>query len=658
MNKIKSNRRDFIKSITVFGTMSMVPGTMLASCDPKEASNQKYDLVIYGATPGGVACAIRAAREGLDVLLISFNDRIGGMLTSGLGVWDTLYEGHRSGIYNELRQTFFDYYKSTYGEDSQVYKDALPGKTGHNNGTFEAHVAERLINELVNSEAKITTLLNHYPVAVSMKGNTIRSIELQEMDKENTIKISGDFFSDCSYEGDLMAVAKVKYRVGRESKNEFNEKHAGEVYMLPNGKNEWSDRDEEVFKGLNIRQFGHHQSVAYPESTHRGDSKVQAFNMRYYVTKDPNNQIDIQPSSNYDPKFLKTLEFGRPRPIKPNSKCGTNRPQLVGMHNQYVEGDWRTRKEVIRKHVEATRDMIYFIQNDHEAPEALKKQWKGWGLAKDEYADNDNNPYEIYVREARRLVGKYVYTENDLILQGNYARARVHPDSIGFTDWYMDSHACTFKKVEEKGTLHEGKMMMHKETFMGQFPFRSLLSDEINNLIVPVCVSCTHVAWGAIRLEPTWMQFGESAALAVVLAKDNSVQLDKLKVDDLVKKLADDRSMISFFNDFTVDDPAEWVPAVQYFGTKGFFPTYDARPNDPVDEQTAVHWIRAVRELLSDNLNIHKLLKNLMSITNQSGSIPGSQLNELLQDEGISKLQKEAEQVSRAQLCQHLYQHI
>ena len=131
------------------GAMATFPSVMLAGCNPSAISGKQYDVCIYGATPGGVACAVRAAREGLKVLLISFNDRIGGMLTSGLGVWDTLYEGYRAPIYNELRQTFFDYYKNTYGENSESYKRALPGVSGHNNGTFEAHVAEKFVNELV-----------------------------------------------------------------------------------------------------------------------------------------------------------------------------------------------------------------------------------------------------------------------------------------------------------------------------------------------------------------------------------------------------------------------------------------------------------------------------------------------------------------------------
>ena len=269
---------------------------------------------------------------------------------------------------------------------------------------------------------------------------------------------------------------------------------------------------------------------------------------------------------------MKTLEFqGTPEGvIKPNGKFGSNRPQLVGLHNQYVEGDWETRKKVIDEHIRVNRDMLYWVQNHPDAPESWKNNWEGWGFAADEYVDNNNNPYEIYVREARRLVGKHVYTENDLALHADYDRTPLYHDSIGIVEWYQDCHACTFEKVP--GSLHEGKMMFHKETFPGQLPYRSILPKEVDNLLVPVCLSATHVAWGAVRLEPTWMQIGESAAYAILQSKKDGVALPHINTETLTRTLAEKRSMVTFFNDFYVDGKASWIPAVQYFGTKGFFP--------------------------------------------------------------------------------------
>lgn len=559
------------------------------------AAPASADVVIYGTTPGGVACAVRAAREGMSVIMISYHDQIGGMLTSGLGVWDTLYEGYRAPLYNELRQSLFDYYRLNYGEDSQSYLDARPGKRGHNNGTFEAHVAEKLITAMVEAEPNITVIYNHYPVAVTATKGEISSLTLQLMDGETRIEVAGDYFADCSYEGDLMAVAGVNYRIGREARSEYNEEHAGVIYMMPQRERmNPESRRTRVLDGLNIRHFGGDQKIIYPDSTHEADDIPQAFNMRYYITQDPTNQVKLTPSADYDPDLLATLEFYfPPREIKPNGKRGTNRPQLVGLHQTYVEGDWATRRHVVNEHIRMTRDMIYWLTEDPSAPADRRERAKGWGLAADEWVDNDNNPYDIYVREARRLVGRYVYTENDLDLHDHYDRAPVHADSIGIVEWYMDAHASTLRKSDQGG-LHEGKMMLHKETFVGQLPYRSILPREFNNLIVPVPLSATHVAWGAVRLEPTWMQIGESAAYAMRQAQQEQVALADIDTGVLVRRLAESRSLVTFFNDFYIDEAATWIPAVQYFGTQGFFPSYDARPLAPVSTETLAAWVNAI----------------------------------------------------------------
>jgi hypothetical protein len=648
-----NSRRDFVKSLAAMGAKAAFPSVMLAGCNPSAILGKQYDVCIYGATPGGVACAVRAAREGLKVLLISFNDRISGMLTSGLGVWDTLYEGYRSPIYNELRQTFFDYYKNKYGEGSQEYKDALPGVSGHNNGTFEAHVAEKLVNELVTKEKNIDVLLDHYPVETAKKGKLISGITLQKMDARSKVVVSANYFADCSYEGDLMATANVSYKVGRESRAEHNEKHAGKIFMKPNGVSEWDEREERIFKKLNTRHFGHFQNIIYPESTHEGDSKVQAYNMRYYATNVPENQVKLTPSDKYDPSYLKTLEFQVPTGvIKPNSKFGVNRPQLVGLHNKYVEGDWKTRREVINEHIRLTRDMIYYVQNDPLAPVSLRQAWQGWGLAKDEYVDNNNNPYEIYVRESRRLVGKHVYSENDLALHADYDRTPLHADSIGIIEWYQDCHACTSFRLPN--SLDEGKMMLDMETFVGQLPYRCIVGNEVDNLLVPVCVSTTHVAWGAIRLEPTWMQIGESAAYAILQSIKSKVKLPDIDTEVLTQTLAEKRSMVTFFNDFYINGEQTWIPAVQYFGTKGFFPEYDAKPLNELDRATAGLWVEGVLNIKNKSLNVNELAQKIQSVKLEQG-ISFEDFNLMLKVKGFPEIQKNGAIVSRAVACEHLF---
>jgi hypothetical protein len=183
---------------------------------------------VYGATPGGVACAVRAAREGLDVVLVSHTEHFGGMLTSGLSTMDTLYNGARAPIYDELRRGILEYYAKTYGNDSPQYQAAQPG---HPKTRYEAHVAERLINQLLGAESRIKTIKRYYPVSVDRQGSLIGSVTFQEMDGDDSVTLSASAFADCSYEADLAAAAGVRYRVGREARHEFQEPHAGVIFM-------------------------------------------------------------------------------------------------------------------------------------------------------------------------------------------------------------------------------------------------------------------------------------------------------------------------------------------------------------------------------------------------------------------------------------------
>src|SRR5262249_27284817 len=220
--------------------------------------------------------------EGLDVLLVNHNQHLGGILASGLGVWDTLYEGRRSPIYDELRQAIFDHYRTTYGEASPQYRAALPGKGGHTNGKIEARVAERLVTEMVAREKRITVLRGHYPAAAEREGGLVRSVTFRQMDGDKTVHVSAPVFADCTYEGDLAALAKAPYRVGREARSELNEPHAGKVYMRPVSKRPVTAGTEAAaeHQRLSLRKFPGWQEIVRPESTGEADRAVQAFNFR------------------------------------------------------------------------------------------------------------------------------------------------------------------------------------------------------------------------------------------------------------------------------------------------------------------------------------------------------------------------------------------
>lgn len=576
------------------------------------AETIQADLCIYQATPGGIAMAVRAAREGLSVVLVNHNDHLGGILSSGLGVWDTLWEGKRAPIYDEVRQAIFDHYRTVYGEDSRQYRDALPGKSGHTNGKFEPKVAEMVLTELVKMESRIRLIPNRVLSAVKREGALIQSVSFMSLwGNVEEIEVQAKVFADCSYEGDLAALAKVPYRVGRESRDEFKEPHAGVIFMsaMKSAPSAELARVAELHHRLKLRKFSGFQSIRQPESTVEGDGSVQAFNYRTILSSDPANRLPVERPAHYDPEKLKLLEHGSIVSPIPNSKRGWNRPQLVGLQSDYVEADWTGRQKIMNEFWDATMGLLYFLQNDPSVEPARQKSWREFGVAKDEFADNGHRPYDFYVREARRITGRYKFTQQDAMLADGLERAPMHEDSIGVTEWYLDTHACTPRHIE--GALEEGKMMLDVETFPGQVPYRAILPQGVDNLLVPVCLSATHVAWGTIRLEPTWMSLCESAGYAAALAIQNKVAPAQIDPELLQRKLAASHVMLSFFNDLDVSSDDPQVAAAQYFATKGFFADYNARLDEPLTESLRAAWRRGLTAIREGGLKPMELVNQV-----------------------------------------------
>jgi len=554
------------------------------------------DLVVVEATPGGIAMAVRAAREGLRVVLVNHTQHLGGILSSGLGVWDTQYEGRRAPLYDEIRQAIFEHYRATYGAASPQYRDALPGKTGYTNGRFEPRVAEKILTELVAREGRITVLKPFYPAEVTRDGQRIVAATFRELGGPRQVRVAAEIFADCSYEGDLLPLAGVAYRVGREARAEYREPHAGVIFMHPATAAPTAERARQaaLHDTLRLRKFSGFQEIL-PAGSGAADAAVQACNYRTILTTDPANRVAIDKPAHYDAYFLKSLEIFSGIDSIPNGKFGWNRPQLVGQQTAYVEADWPARQRIMDEHWEMTLGLLYFLQNDLTVPELVRQAWQQYGLAKDEFADHGHRPYEMYVREARRLRGRAVFTEHDATLAAGLSRAPMHADAVAMTEWYLDSHSCTTARVP--GGLEEGKMMLHQETFPGQIPYRCLLAQEVDNLLVPVCLSATHVAWGTVRLEPVFLQTGEAAGLAAALAHRDRIAPAKLEARRLVRELCGRRSLVGFFNDVDVAAAEPWVPAVVYFGAQGFFHDYHARADEPLKRATAEVWLDGLAQL-------------------------------------------------------------
>jgi len=613
------NRRLFLSIVGQSSALlSMVPYATFGKSLLSSNKDFDYDLIVIGGTPGGVACATRAAREGLKVLVTNHNHHFGGMLSNGMGVWDTLYEGKRSPVYDELRQHILDFYKNHYGPQSRQYKDALPGKTGHTNGKFESWVAEQEIRKLLEAHKNIDLLGGVRLKSAVRKNSRIESVQFDRSGKE--VSLTAKIFADCTYEGDLMPLVDTPHTIGRESIEKYNEPHAGEIYMrlLDEEDNPQTAREKRIYEGLNIRIFGKPQEKVMPESTGKGDDKVQAFNFRTILTKDPAKRIRPLKPANYNREWVKDLRYNvMVKPI-PNQKASWNRPQLLEVQRNYVVSSSEKRREIEQTFKEATISLLYYLQNDPEVNPDVQKSWREYGFSSDEFTDNDHFPHEIYVREGRRLVGQYVFTEHDALLSATVDRTRVHHDSIGITEWYMDNHAVHNHRVvnnsKEGWIMKEGKFTLHKETFPGQVPYRSLIAQDLDNLLVPVCLSSSHVAWGTVRLEPTWMNIAESAGVAAAQAVKAGQSLHAIDVEQLLVRLAETRVMISFFNDVESKWHESWIPAAQYFGTKGFFNTYDVFPEKELDKNTADQWLKGIKMIMGNDLKAMQLAETIQNL--------------------------------------------
>jgi hypothetical protein len=582
------------------------PVHLAKDAKPQDVDGKSYDLVVVGGTASGVACAVRAAREGCSVLLVQHNRHIGGMMSNGLMQWDALYGGHRAPLFTELLRNIERHYIATYGENSKDHQTIRYTHEHYPIGWAEPHIAEREFNRLIAGEKKITLLLEHYATAVERDGALLRSVTLREYGGTKEIRVRSAMFADATYEGDLFALAKVPYRSGREARDEYKEPHAGKVFcnIAP------GPAPTDALKGrLNIRPYGSKQGSIDPTSPFTADRAVQAYNYRFCVTKDPANRILLTaPPPGYNrEEYVQYNRKSIATNAGPNHKSHMNSPILPGENHDYPEADWPAREKIIARHLNFALGLMYFLQNDESVPPKQREKFREWGLPKDEFADNNHVPYEMYVREARRIVGRHIYTEHDNSLAPGLGRTPVHPDSIAITDWYMDSHACTTDS--RPGFHYDGKLILTEESRPGQIPYRSLLPRGVDNLLVPVCLSATHIAWGAVRLEPVWMQTGEAAGFAAALAKKQKTTPAKLDSDLLVRTLVERRQMVSFFNDISVACKEPWIPAVEYFGTKGFFHDYDAKPAAPLKRATAKVWADGLAKLRAATLDPNVLAR-------------------------------------------------
>lgn len=582
---------------------------------------ESFDLLVFGSTAPGIVAAVRAAREGMSVALVSAGAHLGGSLPS-LGAVETHYRGNRAPLLQEFIGRVRAHYRERHGENSAAYLVCKGGLYP----TFEPHVAEEILTAWIKAEPRIRLFRGLVPVAVEKSGREVQAVIFQAPAGGAPVRLEARALVEASYEGDLMALAGAAFRVGREARSEFGEPRAGRVFTR------WVTGrypTAAVEGRLNLTTAKATTSEPLPGSTGEGDDNIQSYSYRLCLTDDPSNRrLMTAPPHGYDrekfaPILLSPAEKEKlPLPFHhrfqiyslremtagdhlfhghalPNRKRSWNATNFTGAGKCYPTADAATRPTMARQHRDHALGLMWFLQNDPAMPADLSATAREWGFARDEFADNENIPHQLYVREARRLVGRSVFTEHDALIAAGAERAPIHADSIGITEFSLDSLACTTER--QPGTLCDGQLFQMEVSRPGQVPFGVLVPRELDNLLVVTTVSATHVGWGTARQTPTLMHLAESAAWAIVLANREQVAAANVNLERLQRMLVERGVMISFFNDFDMGCREAWVPAVQYCGARGFFSSYDARPQELLDDATAAAWARAAG-LPSDSL--------------------------------------------------------
>lgn len=492
---------------------------------------QEVDICVYGGTSGGVMAAYTAKKLGKKVLLIEPGKHVGGLTTGGLGYTDI---GNKYAITGLAR----DYYRRIgqhYGKFEQWI--------------FEPSVAEKTFHHYIQS-ANVPVLYQYQLAEVKKEGGTIQHIIIENAekpDKTTNRTIRAKMFIDCSYEGDLMAKAGVSYTIGREANSQYIETYNGvqvmDKHQFPDGIDPYKipgDKSSGLLWGISP------EPVA-PQGS--GDKKVQAYNFRICLTNKPENRIEITQPADYDSTryelLLRYLEKKKPvnlndRVLKmdlmPNGKTDINNngpfsTDMIGMNYDYPEADYATRKKIQDAHESYIKGLLYFIGHNERVPQHLRTEMLQWGYPKDEYTDNNHWSPQMYVREARRMVGAYVMTQH------NCEGREVVQDGVGMAAYTMDSHNC--QRIVMNGMVkNEGDVQIGG---FGPYPiaYRSLIPKEAEckNLLVPVCLSATHIAYGSIRMEPVFMVLSQSAATAAVMAIDAKTSVQKIDVKKLQQTL-------------------------------------------------------------------------------------------------------------------------
>lgn len=546
-------------------------GILLVSCSTNKPrqNQQETDLVVYGGTSAGIAAAIEAKRMGKSVVLIEPTSRVGGLTTGGLGQTDIGNKRVIGGISREFYQNIKIYYENPENWTWQKKQDYLDGgqtrslKNENSMWTFEPSAALKVYHAMLK-DANIQVEYNQKldrAKGVRKVGNRIAAITMLS---GKTYR--GKMFIDATYEGDLMAAAGVSYTVGRESNSQYGETlngvHKRDLDTTMTGQqsrnsinhNFVGDVDPYVVKGDKSSGLLPFINPQDPGPHGAGDNKVQAYCYRMCLTDHPDNRIPFSKPAHYNERdyelLLRNYEAGEKgfpwiNSQMPNRKTDTNNrtgfsTDFIGQNYAYPEASYEERERIAERHRQYQQGLMWTLAYHERMPDFIKKEVSRWGTSKDEFEREDGWQQQLYVREARRMVSDLVMT------QYHCEGLKIVEDPIGMGAYGMDSHHIQRYVTEEGFAKNEGNVEAH---VTAPYPvgYRAIVprQSECANLIVPICLSATHIAFGSIRMEPVFMVLGQSAALAASLAIDKNLAVQDVPYQDLRKLLLDKKQVLA-----------------------------------------------------------------------------------------------------------------
>lgn len=539
---------------TLSAGVLLVVALLMGITSPSHAATEA-DVIVYGSTPGGFCAAIAAAREGASVIMLEPTDHVGGVNTGGLCFSDS-NQTVRSTVMG-----LFDEWHRRIEQDYQSRGVTLPYDVSvkdQSKWSYEPHVAARVTQQMLD-EAKVTVLTERVLESVIKSGSRIQSLRTSDGD------FSAKVFIDGTYEGDLMAAAGVSWTIGREGKSEYGESLAGKQFTKRQMNISGLDDDGNPLPLITTTDAG---------PVDQGDSNVMVYSFRLCLTADPKNRVPMPEPDHYDPARFEAVRrhlrnngsgVGFDLYDVPGGKLDGNNSiggqfsfGFVGACNGWSEADAEKRQQIWEAHKQYTLEFFKFLTTDPSVPESTRKHYARLGLCKDEFAKYGHFSPQLYVREGRRMKGMYVVSQNDILVD------QQKEDPIVVSSFPIDSHDCQRVALRDGGVINEGtifpvRMKGKRHGYPYHIPYRAILPvpSECSNLLVPVALSCTHVAISSIRVEPTWMILGQSAGIAAAMAADKEVAVQELAYPELHERLQGQKQVLEIpegiFDQDTVD---------------------------------------------------------------------------------------------------------